>query len=751
MTTGSGFIFGNTGGGNNQGSLSLYPEPSPDEPHSYLTARFKNSTIESGHMVITGRDGPLFQYCEDEPIRTPGAIQSFGVILALREEYPSRLVVRVVSENSHQLLGYSPNQLFELESFCDIMNTDQSDTLLYHVDSTREDMNDSAADPEVFSLSLITGFEQTRRFWCAMHVSETQNDLIICELELEDDEINPLNVSGTKNKPIDTTERFATPSINLSQPLRTFRNARKHKGEAATMEVFGALTQIQEQLGLATNLDSLLHATAGLVKDLTGFNKVLIYQFDNSWNGQVVTELVDSQLEPFVDLYQDYHFPASDIPPQARELYRINKVRLLYDRDQVTSRLVCRTIEDIRAPFDMTHAYLRAISPIHIKYLANMKVRSCMSISINGSKDLWGLISCHSYGDGGMRVSFPIRKMCRLIGDVVSRNIKRLSYTSRLHARRLINAFPTQANLSSYIMTSADYLLRLLGADYGSLSICDETKLFGDTLNTVSEILALSGFLRIRQPNSVLASQDIIQDFPDLYYPPGLKVISGFLFIPLSDDGRDFLIFFRKGQLSDIKWGGDPYDAKKRRGTAQYLEPRSSFEAWRQTVLGRSRDWSEADMETATILCFVYSKFIKARRQKQDSMQSYLLLVDSVQQVQTPLSSIITNLEIALGGDALNAETRESLTKSHSASQSLIYVVNDLLDLTYTRKEQGHLYLQMRELSIGDVGIPRTVFSPGVHAWCVNVAYEPYPKLNFDPRGFFFIEWQLFTLQGEPL
>ncbi|KAJ5556556.1 hypothetical protein N7494_000471 [Penicillium frequentans] len=750
------FNLGDSEEGDNQGPLCAVA--SSNESHSHVTTRFKHIVNENGHAVVTGRDGPLFQYCEDEPIHIPGAIQSFGLIIALREEYPGRLTVRVVSENSHEFMGYSPNQLFELQNFCGIMQGDQADTLLYHINSVHEDIYDAGLDgPEVFSLSLITGDGETRRFWCAAHTNQAQKDLVICELELEDDWINPLYTSGTKTSPIDTNtdhtgEKFASRHINLSQPLRTFRNARRSNGEAAAMELFGALTQIQEQLGLADSFDSLPHAAASLVKDLTGFHKVMIYQFDPSWNGRIVTELVDPQVEPFVDLYQGFYFPASDIPPQARELYRINKVRLLYDRDHATSRLVCRTLEDLKSPLDMTHAYLRAISPIHIKYLAHMKVRSSMSISLNGSKDLWGLISCHSYGEKGMRVSFPVRKMCRLLGDVISRNIKRLSNASRLRARRLINKFPTNTNPSSYIITSADDLLQLLDADCGAVSIREETNIFGNIdSNHSSEVFALLGSLRMRRIKTVLASHDIIRDFPDLCYPPGLKYISGFLYMPFSNDGRDSLVFFRKGQLSQIKWGGDPYNIKKQNGTLRYLEPRSSFQAWREMVLGQSRDWSEADMETAAMLCFVYCKFIIARRQEKSSMQSSLLLANSAHEIKTPLSSIIANLEIALGRGTLDAETRESLAQSHSASKSLIFVVNDLLDRTNADRKERLLDSEMKELSTSDIGVPCTVFSPGVHAWCVNMVYEPDLKLSLDPRGFFFIEWQFFNLQGLPV
>ena len=97
-------------------------------------------------------------------------------------------------------------------------------------------------------------------------------------------------------------------------------------------------------------------------------------QFDENWNGQVVAELVDYKQTR--DLYRGLHFPASDIPAQARELYKINKVRLLYDRDQPTARLVCRSLDELKQPLNLTHAHLRAMSPIHIKYLANMGVVS---------------------------------------------------------------------------------------------------------------------------------------------------------------------------------------------------------------------------------------------------------------------------------------------------------------------------------------------------------------------------------------
>lgn len=693
-------VGSHTAGSHNAGDTQSVTESVrslTDDAGGLLTARFKHAVTEEGHAVIIGRDGDTLQRCEDEPIHIPGAVQGFGLLIALQEIDECRFQVRVVSENSKRIIGYTPKQLFALESFTDILSEEQTDNLLDHIDFIRgEDVDPATNGPEVFTLAIRSPTRKMHKMWCAMHSNENNRDLIICEFELEDDPINPLVPlgEGTPEPPEDTLhsdptpEEYAESTVNASKPLRVLRSARKRKGEAAAMEVFNIMSQVQEQLASAATLDAFLKTLVGVVKELTGFHRVMIYQFDQEWNGRVVTELVDPRATK--DLYKGLNFPASDIPKQARDLYKINKVRLLYDRDQETARLVCRTIEDLETPLDLTFAYLRAMSPIHIKYLTNMAVRASMSISINAFNELWGLIACHSYGSKGMRVSFPIRKMCRLVGDSASRNIERLSYASRLQARKLINTVPTEQNPSGYIIASSDDLLKLFDADSGLLSIRDETKILGK-LEQTQEALVMLEYLRLRRLTSVTNSTDIRRDFPDLRYSPGISVIAGLMLVPLSVSGSDFIVFFRKGQLREVKWAGNPYEKFLKEGTEGYLEPRKSFRTWSETVVGKCREWTEEQIETAAVLCLVYGKFIEVWRQKEAALQNSeltkLLLANSAHEVRTPLNAIINYLEIALEG-AIDQETRENLSKSHSASKSLIYVINDLLDLTKT--EEGH-------------------------------------------------------------
>lgn len=582
---------------------------------SLTTVRFRHVVTDEGHAVITGRDD-ISQRCEDEPIHTPGAVQAFGLLVALREEADGRLSVRCVSENSNRIIGFSPKELFRLESFTEIFTEEQADNLLDHIDFIRDEEADPATNgPDVFSISIRPPQKKSVKLWCAMHINDSHPDLIILEFELEDDQEHPLRPTGELNgdEPEDTlcqdpTMQELTESTEISsRPLRILRSARKKRGEAGAMQVFDIMSQVQEQLASAPDLPTFLKVLVGIVKELTGFHRVMMYQFDSAFNGKVVTELVDpSQTR---DLYYGLHFPASDIPKQARDLYKLNKVRLLYDRDLESARLVCRSPEDLERPLDLSHAYLRAMSPIHLKYLANMAVRSSMSISINAFNELWGLIACHSYGSKGMRVSFPIRKLCRLIGDSASQNIERYSFISRLQSRKLINTMPTDKNPSGYITASSDDLINLFDADFGILSIRGETKILGK-IEQSQEALAMLEYLRLRKFTSVLTSQDIREDFPDLCYPPGFSVIAGLLYVPLSLGGSDFIVFFRKGQTREVKWAGNPYEKVVKEGTAAFLEPRSSFKEWHEIVIGKCRDWSEEQAETAAVLCLVYGTFI---------------------------------------------------------------------------------------------------------------------------------------------
>ena len=294
------------------GSLGRRIPADQDSIGGHVTARFTHVVTSEGHAVITGRDGETLQRCEDEPIHIPGAVQGFGLLIALEEKTEGELLVRVVSENSHRIIGYTPQELFRLNGFLDILSEEQQDNLLDHIDFIRDEEADPASNgPEVFTISVRSparkSSKQSYKLWCAMHINPSHPDLIICEFELDNDEMYPLVPSSeeTPEPPEDTLhsnpteEEFAESTVNTSRPLRVLRSARKRKGEAAAMEVFNIMSQVQEQLGSAANLNTFLKILVGVVKELTGFHRVMIYQFDSNFNGRVVTELVDVSVFSF--------------------------------------------------------------------------------------------------------------------------------------------------------------------------------------------------------------------------------------------------------------------------------------------------------------------------------------------------------------------------------------------------------------------------------------------------------------------
>ncbi|KAG8958090.1 Light-sensor Protein kinase [Tulasnella sp. 419] len=458
------------------------------------------------------------------------------------------------------------------------------------------------------------------------------------------------------------------------------RSSMSNAATVSTMDVFAVLSEVMDQLNEANSLDIFLKVVVGVIKDLTQFHRVLVYQFDDSWNGQVVAELLDWAASH--DLYMGLHFPASDIPPQARQLYLINKVRSLYDRDQPTSRMVARDFTDLEYPLDMTHCYLRAMSPIHLKYLGNMGVRASMSISITAFGQLWGLIACHSYGTDGMRVSFPVRQMLRLLSDAIGRNIERLSYAHRLTTRKLISTIPTEKHPTGYIMSNAEDLLSLFDADYGILVIGDGAKILGPN-DHGREILIIAQYFRVKKSNLLQSTPSIKKSLPDLELPSGMDIIAGLLYVPLSSEGKDFLVLLRRGQMRDVIWAGKPH--KQGDEGTSFLEPRKSFQAWGETVVGRCRSWTDEQVETAGVLALVYGKFIEVWREKETAVRNTklanLLLTNASHEVRTPLNQIIGFLEMALEGP-LDEETRKNLQTTHMASKSLLFTINDLLDLT---------------------------------------------------------------------
>lgn len=285
-----------------------------------VPAKYGPPAIAPGEPVTT--DEQRFYKCEDEPIHIPGAIQQYGALIALRYNEKGDLVPRVASENTFKILKYSPEQLFLLNSFLDILGVDVREDFAARVEhALRSARKNPSPDThlDVFSMALVahTGLVH---LWCAIHISKGTSDLIICEFETFADNIfhsdglhTAATLPKTPTRTIDNDtvlgERLKSISSG-SQPLRVLQYA-KQKGKNAvnSLQVFDAMTQAQEQLSACTSVQKLQDVVVGLIFDLTGFHRVMFYRFDSEKNGCVESELLNPHASD--DIFRGLHFPGS--------------------------------------------------------------------------------------------------------------------------------------------------------------------------------------------------------------------------------------------------------------------------------------------------------------------------------------------------------------------------------------------------------------------------------------------------------
>lgn len=486
--------------------------------------------------------------CAREPIHIPGSIQPRGVLAVVREP---DFEVRQVSANVEELLGRS--------------------------------VDDVLGRP----LSALVGAEQAAR---VEQAASTFGDL---------SQRNPLECD-----------------IDVAGEPRAF-DAILHRGpggillveiEAAYGErpfsfpnTYQAVRSSVEELNRAETLPELYAITARAVRDLTGFDRVMVYRYDEDYNGEVVAECKREDLNSFLGL----HYPSTDIPAQARALYEKNWLRLIDDVDYTPAPLVPTIDPDSGTPLDLTHATLRSVSPMHIEYLQNMGVHASMSISLLRHGRLWGLIACHHYA-GPYLPPFGTRAAAEFLGSTLSLRLvdrfegdqlhKRLSAQAVL-AKLTAAALDDTEPLSAALLGAPD-LLDLVPADGVVVDIQGDYRTHGSVPppHVVAAVAAWA-----RGAGDEIASTDCLShELPDLDLDEHLAAGALALNLP---DGQ-CAIWFRREVLRSVDWGGDPRNKTivVGQGDEVRLSPRKSFDRWREIVRRRSDPWTPSETESTESL-----------------------------------------------------------------------------------------------------------------------------------------------------
>jgi light-regulated signal transduction histidine kinase (bacteriophytochrome) len=334
------------------------------------------------------------------------------------------------------------------------------------------------------------------------------------------------------------------------------------------------------------------------VREITGFARVGMYRFAPDESGEMIAEDKRADLDPLLGL----HYPATDIPQQARAMYLKNWLRFIPDVDYLAAPLVPVRTPSTGRPPDMTHSVLRSVSPIHIQYLKNMGVAATMTISIIQDGKLWGMIMCHH--DSPRLISFELRELCLFIAKTFSallptkEQLEQRAY--QLHIQeaktRLFDQMGRQSNFLAGLYQQPTTLLDVF--DCGGAAIFFEGELI--TLGrtpTEPQLHELFDWLRTNVRQDVFYTDSYAR-----HHPVGRAVratASGFLAITLSQEPDDYIIWFRPEVLQNVAWAGKNEKVEKMDDGQLFISPRQSFEAWSQEVENTAAPWLPLEVEAA--------------------------------------------------------------------------------------------------------------------------------------------------------
>ena len=349
------------------------------------------------------------------------------------------------------------------------------------------------------------------------------------------------------------------------------------------------------------NLKSLCDEAARIFRDISGYDRVMIYRFDEDGHGEVFSEQRRQDLEAFLG----NRYPASDIPQIARRLYERNRVRVLVDIGYTPVPIEPRVAPGTGLELDMSLCVLRSSSPIHVQYLRNMGVAATMVGSIMVGGRLWGLVACHHYVP--RIASFAVRAVCELLAEALGTRIAALEsffqgqaeISVRRLEQRMIEAITRKGDWQAALFEASDTLLQPVGATGAALLFEGQVQSAGEVPGT-AELREIGQWLDAQPRSPFFATNALAAKLPAMGRLA--RVASGLLAAPVSTAPGEYLLWFRPERKHTVTWGGDPNKPVIVGNDPADLSPRRSFAQWHQVVEGTAAPWSARDLAAARII-----------------------------------------------------------------------------------------------------------------------------------------------------
>nr|WP_064248301.1 HWE histidine kinase domain-containing protein [Rhizobium leguminosarum]OAP93600.1 two-component system sensor histidine kinase/response regulator [Rhizobium leguminosarum] len=459
--------------------------------------------------------------------------------------------------------------------------------------------------------------------------------------------------------------------LNGGEVIIECERSQEDRRDAASL----SMRSMMSRLDHTETPEAFFREGARQARALTGFDRVMVYRFDESGSGEVVAEAARAGIGSFLGL----HYPASDIPVQARALYLRNLFRIIADVDAVPVPILPQLDEDGR-PLDLSMSVLRSVSPIHIEYLKNMGVGASLSISIVVDGKLWGLFACHHYGP--RLPSAQSRSTAELFGQMFASRLesreRRLALDYETNARRIADRLLTSVADNASLLDDPAWLIEALAdaipADGIGVWIDGRLALAGIGPDE-RDFAALVRHLNRNAAGRIYAVDRLAEAYPDLEVD---DAVAGMLAIPISRSPRDYVVLFRQELVRTVGWAGDPHKPVEYGPNGPRLTPRKSFETWSELVRGRSLPFTEAERRVAetirvTLIEVVLRLTDEVSMARQTANERQELLIAELNHRVRNILSLITGIirqsqatSVGLGDYIRQLEGRiQSLARAH--------------------------------------------------------------------------------------
>ncbi|WRH67683.1 MAG: GAF domain-containing protein [Planktothrix sp. GU0601_MAG3] len=493
------------------------------------------------------------------------------------------------------------------------------------------------------------------------------------------------------------------------------------------------------QLESSSSLINFCQIIVQEVRKITGFDRVMLYKFDQDGHGEVIAEEKRGEMEPYLGL----HYPASDIPKPARKMFSSNWIRLIPDAATEPVQLFPEVNPISHQPTDLTCSILRSASPCHLQYLHNMGVGASLTISLIKAGKLWGLIACHHLTP--KYISYELRKACEFLGRVIFSELSEREdtedYDYRIQLNQiqsaLIDAMSQEENFIDGLTQHQPNILDLTGAQGAAIYFGGQFTLVGET-PPEADLIFLVQWLQKQSQKEVFYTDSL----PKLYSDArGFKAVgSGLLAISISH--KNYVIWFRPEVIQTVKWGGNPHQAFE---TSQaegqvLLSPRKSFEQWKETLQLQSLAWKQVEIQAAlelrkTLVNIVLKQADELAQLAQDLERSNSDLKKfayvASHDLQEPLNQVVNYVQLLemRYHQALDDDAKQFINYAVEGVSLMQTLIDDIL--AYSKVDMQGIEFQFTEVQ---TALYRALANlrKRIAENQANITYDPMPNVLGD-------------------